>query len=272
LVMLAGTLLGFAVFYLFFPRGLHIALAQATMQAGYMCAFVFFQQANFPQAPPWTVQLGFILPLLAFLAGALGQRTRIGRVIETEASRPVRFNHVMRWVLPLVLVGATGFVVPDLMLSDIQEGAAFLIAMAAIATVVGLAARDVVVFILDTSQVFEAFFSRIVLLAVPAFAFMVFWSLLAVVFACLYRIADLTTPEPLFAVLGTPARLEFGEALYFSVVTLATVGYGDITPIAPLSRMLAVAQMVLGLLLLLFGVNELIRYAEPPPPGDASGK
>ena len=36
--------------------------------------------------------------------------------------------------------------------------------------------------------------------------------------------------ESLFTVGGKSAALEFPQALYFSVVTLATVGYGDITP------------------------------------------
>jgi voltage-gated potassium channel len=176
--------------------------------------------------------------------------------------RRVRFDHVLRWGAPIALIGAATFLLPDLGTTTAQQGLAFLAAMALIGGIVGLAARDVVIFILDTSLVFEAFFARITHLMVPVFAFLTFWALLAIGFACLYRIADLTTAEPLFTVHGAARRLEFAEALYFSVVTLATVGYGDISPVGPLARMLAVAQMVAGLLLLLFGVNELIRHAD----------
>jgi voltage-gated potassium channel len=263
--MLCSTLAGFALFFLAFPRGLHIAVAQATMQAGYMCVFVFFLDANFPRALPWQAWVGFVLPVGAFLAGALVRRRTIGRLLQgARAGRP-RFDHLLRWATPVAAIGAASFVVPDIDRSAAFEGFAFLAAMGAIALVVGLAARDVVLFILDTSAVFESFFARIAHLAVPAFAFMTFWALLAIVFACLYRIADLTTAEPLFSVAGSARRLEFGEALYFSVVTLATVGYGDIYPVGPLARLLSVAQIVAGLLLLIFGVNELIRYAETIP-------
>jgi voltage-gated potassium channel len=263
MVMLGSTLLGFAVFFLAFPRGMHIAVAQATMQAVYMCVFVFFHQANFSRAQPWQVWAGYMLPVLA-------QRTRIGRVLAAERVRRVRFDHLLRWSAPVALVGALSFVLPDIEPSATTEGWAFLAAMAAIALAVGLAARDVVLFILDTSLVFEAFFARISALAVPAFAFLTFWTLLAVVFACLYRLADLTTEVPQFSIGGEARPIAFAEALYFSVVTLATVGYGDISPIQPLARMLTVAQIVSGLLLLIFGVNELIRYADHVPQHGAS--
>jgi voltage-gated potassium channel len=263
--MLGSALLGFAVFFLAFPRGLHIAVAQATMQAVYMCVFVFFQEASYSRAEAWQVCAGYMMPVLAFLAGALVQRRRIGQLLESERIRRVRFDHLMRWGAPVGLIGALSFLLPDLDPSAAMEGHAFLAAMAAIGLVVGLAARDVVVFILDTSLVFEAFFGRIAHLGVPAFAFLTLWTLLAIGFACLYRIADMTTIDPQFSIVGASRRIEFSEALYFSVVTLATVGYGDILPIAPLARMLAVAQMVAGLLLLLFGVNELIRHADSQP-------
>jgi voltage-gated potassium channel len=264
-VMIAAALLGFALFFLAFPRGLHIAVAQATMQAGYMCTFVFFLDANFPRAEPWQAKLGFVLPVLAFLGGAVARRGAIGQLLAATHIRGPRFDHLLRWGAPVAAIGAASFAVPDIDSSAAFEGWAFLAAMAAIALVVGLASADVVTFILDTSTVFEAFFDRIAHLAVPAFAFLTFWVLLAIVFACLYRIADMTTAEPLFSVAGQPQRLTFAEALYFSVVTLATVGYGDIFPVGPLARLLAVLQIVAGLLLLIFGVNELIRYADSMP-------
>ena len=260
-----STLAGFATFHLAFPRGLHIAVAQAAMQAVYLCTFVFFRDSNFARATPLQAWIGFMLPVLGFLCGALAQSERIRRLLATEDVRHVRFNHLLRWSAPVALVGALSFLVPDLHPDARAEGFAFLAAMAAIALIVGFAARDVVVFIIDTSLVFEAFFERIIHLAIPAFAFLTLWTLLAIGYACLYRLADMATADPLFTISGQARRIEFAEALYFSVVTLATVGYGDIAPVAPLARLLAVAQMISGLLLLLFGVNELIRHAETAP-------
>ena len=48
-----------------------------------------------------------------------------------------------------------------------------------------------------------------------------------------------------FAVGGVPsAELENGTAIYFSFVTLATLGYGDVVPVTPIARSLAVCEAV----------------------------
>ncbi len=44
-----------------------------------------------------------------------------------------------------------------------------------------------------------------------------------------------------------PNLAEFSEALWWAIVTVTTVGYGDITPITPLGRTVAVALMVTGI-------------------------
>jgi len=66
--------------------------------------------------------------------------------------------------------------------------------------------------------------------------------------------------------------LSFSDTIYFSVITLSTVGYGDITPVGPLVRALATVEVVAGLLLLLFGFAEIMRSGDPdtgrhPPRG-----
>jgi voltage-gated potassium channel Kch len=42
----------------------------------------------------------------------------------------------------------------------------------------------------------------------------------------------------------------FEIALYFSLITLTTVGYGDISPISPVARSLASIEPIIGQLLL----------------------
>ena len=46
-----------------------------------------------------------------------------------------------------------------------------------------------------------------------------------------------------------------GDALYFSVVTMATVGYGDIVPVGHAARLLSVLEILSGVLLLVVGVS-----------------
>ena len=45
------------------------------------------------------------------------------------------------------------------------------------------------------------------------------------------------------------------DALYFSVVTMATRGYGDIAPVGHSARLLSVLEIVSGVLLLVVGVS-----------------
>ena len=52
------------------------------------------------------------------------------------------------------------------------------------------------------------------------------------------------------------------DALYFTVTTLATVGYGDITPTSALTRSVTTGQMVLGVALLGAGVRVLLGVAK----------
>jgi voltage-gated potassium channel len=55
--------------------------------------------------------------------------------------------------------------------------------------------------------------------------------------------------------LYKPAPADFIQALYFSGVTIATLGYGDITPIHPISRMLAVYEVFAGILLVVLALG-----------------
>ena len=51
------------------------------------------------------------------------------------------------------------------------------------------------------------------------------------------------------------------DALYFTVTTLATVGYGDITPTSSVTRSVTMVQMVLGVALLGAGIRVLLGMA-----------
>lgn len=259
-ILAAVALAGFGFFYLLFPGGLHFAVALANFLAVYASLFVFFSETNFPKVRWGVSYLGFVLPVAAFLLAAWRQRERItGLVASARLREAARFAKLLRWLLPVALIGAASFSVPEFSLSAEGEEALFVLSMAAIAVVVALAERDVVAFLLDVSLIFEAFFERVRRLLIPAFAFLTFYSLLVIVFACIYRIVDGATGQPLFAFAGVRRAMGFPEALYFSVVTLSTIGYGDIVPVAPAARVLAAIQSVAGLLLLLFGFAEILR-------------
>lgn len=75
---------------------------------------------------------------------------------------------------------------------------------------------------------------------------MCLYLLAGIAFADLYEIAD-SAAGPAFAQL---AVANHSEALYFSFVTIAAVGYGDLTPASPPVRLLAVVEGVGGQLYL----------------------
>jgi voltage-gated potassium channel len=116
---------------------------------------------------------------------------------------------------------------------------------------------------MDIALVFESVSARLDRLIMPLMAFFMFYSLIVVVFACLYRIADLTSPGPQFALHAAGTRISFADALYYSVTTLSTLGFGDIVPVSMLVRALTGAEVVSGVLMLLFGFSEIMRSAGP---------
>lgn len=72
--------------------------------------------------------------------------------------------------------------------------------------------------------------------------------LLGILFAQAFEILLLVQPGAVRFVPGLDAALGPSEVLYFSFVTLATVGYGDVYPVLPAARALCVAESVTGIL------------------------
>jgi len=65
-----------------------------------------------------------------------------------------------------------------------------------------------------------------------------------------------------FSGLGNSGnRLHFSEFMYYSYVTLTTLGFGDITPVSPLAKTLSFMQAVAGQLYLTIMVAGLIGKA-----------
>jgi hypothetical protein len=74
--------------------------------------------------------------------------------------------------------------------------------------------------------------------------------LIGVFFASVYTSLD-GLAGPFFAQTDDPA---LGDFVYFSYITIATVGYGDLSPATPVGQMLAVTEALIGQLYLVAGV------------------
>jgi hypothetical protein len=83
--------------------------------------------------------------------------------------------------------------------------------------------------------------------------------LLGLVFSQAYKLIALYVPHA-FAILGRPA--ETGEMdyryIYYSFITLTATGYGDITPLHPYTRSLAIFEAITGQLYLAVLIARLV--------------
>ncbi|HTI81661.1 MAG TPA: ion channel [Acetobacteraceae bacterium] len=258
---------GFGFFYLLFAGGAHFGMTVANFLAIYACVFEFFRQANFPLAPRPLAFVAIALPVLGFLAGCFWRRRQVYSIIHARRIRELeRLPRVTVWFAGALAVGASSFALPRLELNSDQQGLALIAAMGVIALFVIASVRDVVLVMIDVAMVFEGVAARLDRLIRPLIAFLTFYALLVVVFGCLYRIADMTTPEPQFTLHSVPARIGFIDAMYYSVATITTLGFGDIAPASLLVRALTGMEVVSGVLMLLFGFSEIMRSAGPDRP------
>ncbi len=250
----------FAFFVLLFPGSRAFAVGLTNGLAVYACLFVFFLEANFGTVVLWARLLGFLLPVAGFLLSAGVQRSRIRQIVTASQPRSTRQPYrLFLWLLPVGIVGIASFLVPTLDLGESAQSLVFLGAMLLIGLAVALLATNIAVFLLDSSLLFEQLFQRLGRLVTAAFAFLSFYSLLVIAFGAIYRLLAHLAVSPQFAIGGVLRELTFSEALYFSLVTLATLGYGDVVPVAAAARVLVAIQTVTGLLLLLFGFAEIQR-------------
>ncbi len=81
--------------------------------------------------------------------------------------------------------------------------------------------------------------------------------LMAVAWAHLYQLAELLQPGS-FLIAHPGASADARLLVYYSFVTLTSVGYGDLSPATTLTRSLAVLEAVIGQLYLVLAVSSLV--------------
>jgi hypothetical protein len=92
----------------------------------------------------------------------------------------------------------------------------------------------------------------------------VLYLLLGLVFAFAYESVFRQVPGAFAGALDGPDTLE--RWAYFSFVTLTTVGYGDITPVAKIARALATFEAFIGQLYPAIILARLVSLQIAPPP------
>jgi len=90
--------------------------------------------------------------------------------------------------------------------------------------------------------------------------------LIGALWAHFYSLCEIVVPgsvavhdrmEGLVNIKNNDMTISF-RMLYFSLLTLSTVGYGDVVPLSPMTRMLAVSEAIIGQIYLLVMVSRLV--------------
>lgn len=97
------------------------------------------------------------------------------------------------------------------------------------------------------------------------FGAVVGYLLLGIIWSLLYSAAETAFPGSFATPMlggsdGVSGRVDRGTLGYFSFITLATVGYGDVTPTTPLAQTLAWTEAVTGQLYLAILVAGLVGF------------
>jgi voltage-gated potassium channel len=260
--VMLGTLAA-AGFFLWLYRGSRFFIVSfANAIAVYACFYTFIVQSNFTDAGPIVVAASFLLPVFSFIASVWWRREAIRSVVDTAPTvRVRRIGRGATWLIPLAIAAATSFLVPVAEPSPGEADLALFVAMSLVSLFIASASHDICVFLIDTGILFDQLFERLVQLAAPAFAFLTLYSLTVIVFAAIYRIVERFSAAPHFVIDGQLADLSFNQSLYFSLVTISTVGYGDIYPHTDVIRLIASIEIVTGVLLLVFGLYEIMNFA-----------
>jgi voltage-gated potassium channel len=261
IAILLSAGLAIAAIQALFPVSRLFSIAFANLIAVYAAIFSLFVEEVFGGVDPALLTIGFCLPILAFVAGCWLRRDQVRAIVAHPAIRSERrMLGAFLWLFPTFIVGGAVVLLSHVAEPIANTGVVLLGAMVLIGLIVFTVSRDVAIFLVDTGLLFEEFFFRISQQVIPAFAFLTFYSLLVILFASAYQILSQHTSEPHFYVGGAPHALSFSESIYFSIVSMSTVGYGDIVPHSSLARLLASLEVICGFMLLLFGVSELLEY------------
>jgi hypothetical protein len=90
--------------------------------------------------------------------------------------------------------------------------------------------------------------------------------MLGVIWTMAYWLVEDLSPGAF--VFNTPAAMketmEGFNAFYFSFITLSTVGYGDVTPVSKVARMLVASEAITGLLYVAVLIARLVALYSAP--------
>jgi hypothetical protein len=89
--------------------------------------------------------------------------------------------------------------------------------------------------------------------------------LIAIIWAVSYSVIHALAPGA-FSLISEETQPHFHEFMYFSLTTLTTLGYGDITPLSPFARIWSTLEAVVGTLYIALLVARLVGMYQSQHP------
>ncbi len=259
--ILTATVLATIAIRLLFPKSQLLPITFASLMAVYASIFALFVESIFSGTKDVYRGIAFSVPILFFILRCWYRRAEVSAAVVTTSIRNGKgLLGAFAWLLPICLAGVGVYLLSGIAKPALNTDLALLGSMVFIGLIVFFVGKEVAAFLVDTGLLFEEFLSRVSRLTIPAFAFLTFYALLVIIFGALYSIISQHSIEPHFRVGDIARPLSFLEAMYFSIVTMSTVGYGDIVPTSNPVRVLVSLEVICGVMLLLFGVSELLEY------------
>lgn len=236
------------------PKSPILPLVLANAIGVYACAFVFVVEILFPETGDLAVFASYLIPLVGFTAGLLHSRhSSDGSDLPIDGGRICCGLSVAVIASSLALLHVDGFdgIVTTCALFGFASG---------LCGVAYFSSQSIADAMTETGDLFRDFFATIRELIRPAYAFFTFYLLFVIIFASLYSIIDHVSINPHFSIQGELRDINFLEAIYFSLITFSTVGYGDMTPVSHAARVVVTIQVLTGVVLTLFGFFAIMNY------------
>jgi len=191
--------------------------------------------AAFPFVEAITHPLVLMVPLAAVF---------LGGVLVADAGR----THVRRgWALAGIQVGATALA---LFARETNRSWFALIILALVATTA--------LILYSTYCLFGYVLRARVITHDQIYAGICMYVMLGFAFAAVYYLIDMLDPASFAANVSMDARGDKPDLMYFSFVTLATLGYGDVTPRTNIARSLAIVEALSGMLYIAIFMARLV--------------
>jgi voltage-gated potassium channel len=258
LVVTVGAVV--AVVRRFLPDTPYLAATLAVCIPLYICVFGLIALKTFHGAHPLVAYGACVLPLVALVLGVRHRRGELTRRLAAKGKPERLLVRGLGWLIVATLILFTTGQIAIAQETVIGHSVPLFAGMLVIAALVYLVIADLVLLLAATGHLFVVFIRRMLRRVVPVFSFLVVYSFLVMGFGTFYSILDSLAGRPQFSVIGTVRPIEFSEAIYFSMVTLSTIGYGDIVPVTSLAQTFVMLEVMFGVVLLLFAFAEIASY------------